>query len=205
MIKYALFIPTEMEAAAVFGNKAVHGNSITITGMGKANTAAITAAWLQSNKDVTPVLLGIAGAYQGTPLKVGDICQVRYDYFVDEAEFDGKSLHSNPEFCFPVVKDNRMECLTPFEGLTICDANTVSLIPGTDELAEIYHNKTGAWIESMEGAAFALACQKAGLPAIQIRAVSNYCGNKKNRRWNIKPAAKNLKSIIEKLFTSLPS
>lgn len=200
-------MPTAREAAAVFGSDAVavrgdfaglewQGHFIIFTGMGKANTAAVTASYLaQSCKNFTPVLAGIAGAYPGGPLKVGDICQVRFDYFADEAEYGAEGLSDS------VLPDaNFIECLTPFNDIPVYDANTVSLLPGTDEMAQMYHSKTGAWLESMEGAAFALACQKAGMPAVQIRAVSNYCGSKENHRWNAKLAARSLQAFLKKLL-----
>jgi len=49
--------------------------------------------------------------------------------------------------------------------------------------------------ESMEGAAFFYACKQAGVPCLQIRAVSNYVEKRNRDAWQIGLAIKNLNSF----------
>jgi futalosine hydrolase len=59
---------------------------------------------------------------------------------------------------------------------------------------ERYHPIT----ESMEGAAFLLACAEAGVPGAQIRAISNYVERRNREAWNIPLAIQNLnKTALE--------
>ncbi len=196
------------EAAAIFGNTGLtgvnglngfiwRGQPVIITGIGKTNAAISLTHFLSKPgyKGTTPLLLGIAGAYRSSGVQIGDICTVQWDYFVDEAEFDGAKLRG-----ISVCDGNRARFAPYGHDLAVCDANTVSMLAGTDEIAEVYRSESGAAIESMEGAAFAAAAAKYGVEAMQVRAVSNYCGAKETRQWNPKPALEKLKEFVNTLL-----
>ena len=55
-------------------------------------------------------------------------------------------------------------------------------------------------VESMEGAGFVRAALMSSIPAIQVRAVSNYVEPRDRSKWNIPLAIKNLN---EALFNEL--
>jgi len=57
----------------------------------------------------------------------------------------------------------------------------------------------------MEGAAFFYACEKAGVKAMQIRAVSNYVEKRNRDNWQIGPAIKNLNNFAVELLEGLTS
>lgn len=210
--QYLLFTPTLKEASAIAGTKTIVTKDgfqgilwqdylIITTGPGKTNAAATVSRYLSTekyDKSKILVLAGIAGVYQDTPLAVGDVCLIRDDYFADEALFTGDTLIGTDEMGFPVCENNKISCHIIDTALPVCDSNTVSMISGTKKLAHIYQKKTGAWTESMEGASFALAASYFGLKTIQIRAISNYCGDK--QEWNAKKALKNLQKAMESLF-----
>ena len=58
-------------------------------------------------------------------------------------------------------------------------------------------------VESMEGAALHFVCGMEGVPFIQVRALSNYIGERDKHKWDITGAIKNLNdgvgSLIQKL------
>ncbi len=208
---YTFFIPTRKEAASIFGseNFTEEGgfvylkdmlHTVVIGGLGKVNSAVTLTRYLCANPagGSTFVLMGIAGAYKESGLGAGDIVMVKDDYFVDEALLAEDNLKGTHELGFPICDGNKVTFDTPF-GLPACDANTVSLLSGTDYLAGLYHNKTGAFIESMEGAAFALAAVQAGINPIQVRAVSNYCGARDGQCWDTKKAFKSLRKFINNM------
>jgi futalosine hydrolase len=58
-----------------------------------------------------------------------------------------------------------------------------------------YSNVLNVQIESMEGAAFFYACRQAGVPCMQIRAVSNYVEKRNRDNWQIGLAVKNLNTF----------
>ena len=206
---YSIFVPTKKEAEQIFESDRffLHNGFtgleyknffIIITGIGKVNTTMTVTKYLLSGEKLPPLLLGIAGAYRGT-LDVGEICIINTDYFVDEC-LPGEnppSLTGTHEIGFPICEDNKTSFITPSSfNFKVCSANTVSMLSGTDELANLYHLKTGASVESMEGAAFGLACSSFNLGAVQIRAVSNYCGERKNQQWNVKKAVQAIQDVL---------
>ena len=74
---------------------------------------------------------------------------------------------------------------------------------GNEASIQKLSNRVCAQIESMEGAAFFYACKQAGLPALQIRAVSNYVEKRNRDAWQIGLAVKNLNTFAVELLTSL--
>jgi len=59
-------------------------------------------------------------------------------------------------------------------------------------------NKYNPFIESMEGASLHYACLQLDVPFIQIRATSNYIGERNKTKWKMKDALVNLnKTLIE--------
>ena len=206
-MEYTFFVPTVKEAAAIFGSGKITErdgflylidtpHTVVIAGFGKVNAAVTLTKYLYKNLSYgMPVLMGIAGAYREAGLTTGDIVMIKNDYFVDEALLTDDAIKGTDELGFPVCDSNKTEFCTPFR-LPLCDANTVSLLSGTDYLAQLYQNKTGAAIESMEGAAFALAAASFGIKTAQVRAVSNYCGARKNQDWNAGKALTALRNFI---------
>ena len=70
----------------------------------------------------------------------------------------------------------------------------------TRHLSKKYSIRLNPKIESMEGAAFFYACRKAGVPFIQIRAVSNYVEKRNRDAWQIGLAVKNLNTFALELL-----
>ena len=169
---------------------------IIITGAGKSNAAAVSALYFAEFKPKYPLLTGICGAYQNTHIKTSDIVSIEYDYFVDEANYNGTAITTIHEKGFVIAKDNRAEFLVD-ENYKKVSSNTISLIPQFDSLSNLYMAKTNALVENMEGAAFGMAANKYGIKPYQIRAVSNYCGNTEKQQWNINNACSELKKAID--------
>jgi len=57
--------------------------------------------------------------------------------------------------------------------------------------------------ESMEGAALHYVCRQANIPFIQIRAISNYIGERDKANWKIKEAIDNLNQVLLKYVEKL--
>ena len=57
--------------------------------------------------------------------------------------------------------------------------------------------------ESMEGAALHYVCRQANIPFIQIRAISNYIGERDKANWKIKEAIDNLNQTLLKYVDKL--
>ena len=66
---------------------------------------------------------------------------------------------------------------------------TVNTCTGSDEAAGKMESRTGGAIESMEGAAIVHVCTLFGIPAGEIRGISNRAGNRDRSSWRVKEAA----------------
>ena len=202
-----IFFPTFLECSKVlniydfssfndFNTATYKSIPIIITGAGKSNASMISALFFKEFKPKYPLLTGICGAYRNTDVNISDIVSIDYDYFVDEANYNGSILTTIHEKGFKIAENNRAE-FTVFENFKKVSSNTVSLIPQFDSLSNLYMEKTNAFVENMEGAAFGLAANKFNIKPYQIRAVSNYCGNIENQKWDINTACKSLKKAID--------
>ena len=76
-----------------------------------------------------------------------------------------------------------------FAALSPASGNTV---PALDPL----YRRTGADVESMEGAAFFEACLAAGIPFAEIRSISNRVGEADRSRWDIPLALAKLQEAL---------
>jgi hypothetical protein len=124
---------------------------------------------------------------------------IRWEFFADEAMLCDGELIGVDEIGFPVCEGNKVKLHTPDWGFEICDSNTVSLIAASPILSDLYHKKTGALLESMEGAPFGLAAGYFSLKAVQIRSISNFTGGKDD--WDIKKGISALKEALESRLT----
>ena len=66
---------------------------------------------------------------------------------------------------------------------------TVNTCSGSDEKARLLEARTGGSVESMEGAAIAHVATLYGIPAGEIRGISNRAGNRNRSTWRVQDAA----------------
>ena len=79
---------------------------------------------------------------------------------------------------------------------------TVSTCSATDPLAAELGARTGAAVETMEGAAIGLACAAAGVPWAQLRAVSNLTGDRARAGWDLARAVGALHGAIRAVLAT---
>ena len=68
---------------------------------------------------------------------------------------------------------------------------------------ELYHHKYKASIESMEGASLHYMGRDLNIPFIQLRAVSNYVGDRNKAKWEMKEAIYNLNETLLQYLDAL--
>ena len=71
---------------------------------------------------------------------------------------------------------------------------TVSTCSGMPAASMAMARRTGAQVETMEGAAVAIACQHLAVPLVQLRCVSNYTGDPKS--WQLEMAAGRVQEAV---------
>jgi len=80
---------------------------------------------------------------------------------------------------------------------------TINEITTNKERIQQLIKKYDPFIESMEGAALHYVCREANIPFIQIRATSNYIGERNKANWKIKEAIGNLNQVLLKYVDRL--
>ncbi len=184
------------------------GVEITTLGVGKTRAALSMLTLLQRQPEVRGVLLfGVAGAARSSRLAPGSICVVGSESFGDEGVLapDG----------FQDIAALGLGEVGPFElppdlaaaaagrlGVEVVHGTTVSTCSGTDPVAAAVTARTGAAVETMEGAAVALACRERGVPLLQIRAISNWLGDRDRAGWDLPGAVQSVQRAVVTLLTN---
>jgi futalosine hydrolase len=170
------------------------GTDLMITGIGQALTAYHLGGHLAGKTYDLAVNAGICGSFNNH-IPLGEVVKVVTDRFADlGAEDDEKwidvfdmGLAESNIFPFSEGK------LQPqqndfFNGLRTVNGITVNRGSGNDASVKKLISLFNADIESMEGAAFFYACMLHRIPAVQVRAVSNYIEKRNRAAWQIEKA-----------------
>ncbi len=194
--------PAEGDALADLGARRL--------GVGKVAAALALQALLAQQRPSCVLVFGVAGAYPerhrpGAALAVGDLCVVGDDLLADEgvasaegfADLARMGLGEIGPFGADVA---RTEALAQALDCAIVRGATVSTCSGTEALSQALAARTGAAIETMEGAALALACRAAGVPMVQLRAISNRTGDRARGGWDLPRSIAVLQAAVRRLL-----
>jgi len=173
---------------------------VVVAGIGRTNSAAATAeALAEARAAGTPfaavVSVGIAGALPGSNLALGTVIVADACIYAEEGIALPEGQGDMRVLGFPLgdFEGNRV----PVDGALVsafrllgpnCEIATVATCSGTDAAAHAVRTRTGAMAEAMEGAAVVHAARRAGVPAIEIRSISNTTGDRAKQQWNIAAA-----------------
>ncbi len=226
-MRVAIFSATEFEAAPLRrfltenwteaepgffqkGNAVVHLNT---SGIGPVETALFLGKYLTVNDLDLAINIGIAGSLDPN-LPLGSVVQVVSERFgdvgVEEADGSFTDLFDLGfwEKDAPPFSNGRLENLgaAVFGFLPKKHGLTVSKAHGSESsIQKIREKFPDAEVESMEGAAFFRACLDAGLPFLEIRAVSNLVEKRNRAAWQIGLAIDNLNAVIIELLSTFTS
>ena len=172
-----------------------------VTGVGAPMTLLRLVPWIERFRPAWIVSTGIAGAYAGSGLNIGEIVTGETDVFADlgmetpEAEGGGFSPLSD----FPFADEAHRAPLplwvpdwaAPKRGA----GATVNHCTGSDATGALRRRLFNADFETMEGAAVALAARGARIPVLQVRAISNFAARRDMRPENIRAALAALRAF----------
>ena len=183
--------PREGEAVAH-----THGNSLAL-GVGKiAAASALTRALCKDRPDAV-LLFGVCGAYPDRHLRSGvqelqilDLCTVASEIVVDDGvqmpdgfrDLEQLELARIGPYLADTALTGRIGAL--LDCPSVCGA-TVSTGAGVDALSQVFALRSGASVESMEGAAVASVCEHFEVPYAQLRVVSNRTGDRDKGAWDL--------------------
>jgi futalosine hydrolase len=186
------------------------GVAKAVTGVGVPATLALLPPLLTKFRPALAINIGIAGAYPETGLEIGDVVLGEREVFGDLGfELPGGGFTPLQDSPFGAWYEPLPLCL-PFppadevgiarregaEGWVPGVGVTVNACTGTLATGERRRERFGASFETMEGAAFALACKNSGVPAMEIRAISNFAAERDMRPENIKLALRSLAEFL---------
>ena len=205
----SILIMTAVEAereAVLRGLKGSTRFDVQLAGVGPASAAALTAKRLAAGGYRAVISAGIGGGFAGvapvesivvaTSIIATDLGAETAEGFssVDELGFGSSRL---PVDAGTAV---RWAQLLAAGGLQACAGPvlTVSTVTGTAATAAALAERVpGAAAEAMEGYGVAIAARYAGLPAFELRAISNAVGPRNRAEWRIKEALQSLDAAFK--------
>ncbi|MBB6633666.1 futalosine hydrolase [Cohnella thailandensis] len=177
------------------------GIAVRVAGVGPAAAAASTAAVLAKGSYDLVISAGIGGGYPGraeigsivvsSAIIAADLGAETPDGFsaVDELGFGSARIEVDPELAGRLTDALRNADLAAVQG----PALTLSTVTGTAATAErLAARIPGASSEGMEGFGVAAAARQFGIPALELRAVSNPVGPRDRSAWRIPDALQSL-------------
>jgi futalosine hydrolase len=185
-------VATELEGALLRPHVPV-----LVTGIGAVNTASSLTCFLERQGARAVVSCGIAGAYPNAfdndGLTTGSVVCAGSECYGDlganspngflDLQAMGFPLIATPE---PVYNTLPLQLFPATRRAGFVTVNTCS---GDDAAARQMEARTGGSVESMEGAAVAHVAALYGIPAGEIRGISNRAGNRDRSTWRVADAA----------------
>lgn len=189
MIRMLVITSVEKEAEAL---GAIAGVTTVVSGIGRTNAAATTTEALLTRGPCDGVIsAGIAGALPGSNLRLGEVVVASQCVYLEEGLLTPVGFQSMADLGFPLgdfagnVVPVGEAMLSAAVELRTGPIATVATCSGTDEAAKDVAQRTGALAEAMEGAAVVHAARRLGVPAIELRAISNTTGDRDRQQWDI--------------------
>jgi len=206
---------TEMEIQPTLDwiaeKKAFAEIEVLVTGVGLlAATYSITRQVLLS-KPHTLVQAGVAGCFDETIAlgttavvlreTIGDLGVLQNNTFT--SAFDMGLLKAYEQPWHSGKLENGHTELVKMPGLVLADSVTVNEISTAEDRISYYKNGLGATCESMEGAALHYVGLLEAIPFLQLRAFSNYVGERDKGAWKMQEAVTNVNKALQEVLQKL--
>jgi futalosine hydrolase len=185
-------VATELEGALLRPHVPV-----LCTGVGAVNAAYTLTRFLEREPTRAVIVCGIAGAYPRAfsegDLGIGSVVCAESECYGDLGADSAGGFLDMQALGFPVIPGSEpvynvlpMQIFPAPRRARFVTMNTCS---GRDENARQLEARTGGSVESMEGAAVAHVATLFGIPAGEIRGISNRAGHRDRSTWRVKEAA----------------
>ncbi|MFV8755324.1 futalosine hydrolase [Nannocystaceae bacterium ST9] len=183
-------------------------------GVGKLAAAITLTRALAERRPEVVLAFGIAGAYPSRHLGPGlralglrDTCVVAREWLVDEGVETAEGFRdlaamglgeTGPWIADVEIADRLAHAL---DCPRVIGA-TVSSVSGTDRLSQAYATRSGAQIETMEGAAIAAVCRSFGVRFAELRVISNFTGDRDRSGWDLEGSLATLAATMDRVLAS---
>lgn len=207
-MKVLLVSATEFEVASYFKQKDTI--DVLLTGVGMPIALYHLQKKITENRYNLVIQVGLAGAFT-TKFELGETVFVNQDTFgdlgIEEKErftpiFETDLFNKN-EFPFEngwLVNKNKIIQQSTLE---VVKAVTINKVTDKGSIKQQLIDSFNPDIETMEGAALHYVCLHQNIPFIQLRAISNYVGERDKTKWKIDLAISNLHNELIKLLKQL--
>lgn len=171
------------------------GVEVLVAGVGPVDAAARVARTLAQKRYDVVINAGVAGALPGVA-SVGDGVVVGEELMELNLETGGAiALPGGATVADRVPADAQLVDAIMALGFPLVRGMTVTRVTATQSTAQRLRER-GAEIESMEGFAVLRAAQLAGVPAIEIRGVSNLVGDRDTSGWDLEAGIRGLRRVL---------
>lgn len=170
-----------------------------VMGVGPVEAAAAVSGALARRRYALVVNAGLAGAFDGAA-RIGDGIVVSDDDFELGLE-DGRpiALPDGERVVATAASDPEIVRSLSARGFAALHGITVARVTSSEDTARRLAAR-GAQIESMEGFAVLRACRRAGVPAVEVRGISNRVGARELSGWDFASGVAGLTRVVEALF-----
>ena len=184
---------------------------LVVSGVGPVASALATARALQESPADLVVSAGIAGAYPGSGLRPGDLAVSSRIVQADLGAWDGPAWLNLGALGLSVLPEGSHDAeFAVWDGAAAyaqaAEAAfgpmlTLSAVTGdTETAAALARRYPGALTEGMEGSGVAHAALLAGVPALEVRGVSNAVGPRDRAAWRIPEALRATRRGLDMLL-----
>lgn len=167
------------------------GIDILVTGVGMVATAFSVGQELATKRYDLLLNVGIAGSFR-RDITLGEIVYVHQDTFAELGVENGEQFIDSKTMGLTRHTFQGTPNHPATNGLRQCKGITVNKVHGSERTIAEVVCRLAPDIESMEGAAVYYAAHEARVPAVQVRAVSNYVERRNRANWQVDLAIENL-------------
>jgi futalosine hydrolase len=180
------------------------GVDVVASGVGSVEAAAATAHALGTTRYDAVINAGIAGGFRGRA-RIGDAVIVAEERLADFGLEDGGPLVL-PEGARLADRAFSNDDLLARVGrlpYRIATGVTVSRVTTTNATAARLEHAYDADVESMEGFAVLRACERASVPGLEVRGISNLVGNRTESGWDFGAGARACTAALDAALDAL--
>lgn len=184
---------TELEIAPILGKLSEKKIKYCITGIGAAALTYNTLQFIHNEKPGILIQAGISGCFDNN-ISLSSVFIIKQDRFADlgvEENNEWKDIfdmHLADPNSLPYKNgwliNEKSERYNPND-LQIVAGISVNEVSTSLQKIHLLKQKYDPVVESMEGAAFHYVCMRQNISFLQIRAVSNYLGERNKSNWEI--------------------
>jgi futalosine hydrolase len=179
---------------------------ILITGVGMVATTYSLTKTLNEKSYTLLVNIGIAGSFHKN-IPLGSIVRVKEDCFCELGAQNNDEFLTLEDLDLGVIrfKENSkgLNSVSSLNKLQAVNGITVNRVHGKESSIKKVIKQFSPDVESMEGASIFYIAQQEGIPALQIRSISNIVEKRNRENWDIPLAIKNLNNWLIQFITEV--